>query len=69
MYCHDQLHAAPRVTHAACQARSCLSAASPHPAPRLFPPKLLQIDKDEVRLRRTIGAKKDEYTLDRKHVT
>ncbi|GBF98156.1 hypothetical protein Rsub_10568 [Raphidocelis subcapitata] len=27
------------------------------------------IDKDEVRLRRTIGAKKDEYTLDRKHVT
>ena len=28
-----------------------------------------QIDKDEVRLRRTIGAKKDDYTLDRKHVT
>jgi hypothetical protein len=28
-----------------------------------------KIDKDEVRLRRTIGAKKDEYTLDRKHVT
>ena len=28
-----------------------------------------QIDRDEVRLRRTIGAKKDEYHLDKKHVT
>ena len=28
-----------------------------------------QVDKDEVRLRRVIGLKKDEYLLDRKHVT
>lgn len=27
------------------------------------------LDRDEVRLRRTIAAKKDEYTLDRRHVT
>jgi len=29
---------------------------------------MLQIDKDEVRLRRTIGTKKDEFSIDRKHV-
>lgn len=29
----------------------------------------LQVDKDEVRLRRTIGVKKDEYFLDGKHIT
>jgi hypothetical protein len=29
---------------------------------------LLQLDRDEVRLRRTIGLKKDEFTIDRKHV-
>ncbi|KIZ01960.1 Structural maintenance of chromosomes protein 3, partial [Monoraphidium neglectum] len=34
-----------------------------------LPTRVPKIDKDEVRLRRTIGAKKDEYTLDRKHVT
>jgi hypothetical protein len=28
----------------------------------------MQIDKDEVRLRRTIGARKDEFSIDRKHV-
>ena len=28
-----------------------------------------QVDRDEVRLRRTIGLKKDEFTLDRKHIT
>jgi hypothetical protein len=28
-----------------------------------------QVDRDEVRLRRTVGLKKDEYTLDKKHVT
>jgi hypothetical protein len=28
----------------------------------------LQLDRDEVRLRRTIGLKKDEFTIDRKHV-
>lgn len=27
-----------------------------------------QVDKDEVVLRRTIGVKKDEYFLDKKHV-
>jgi chromosome segregation ATPase len=27
------------------------------------------VDRAEVRLRRTIGLKKDEYSLDRKHVT
>lgn len=32
------------------------------------PTIVLQIDKDEVRLRRTIGPKKDEFTVDRKHV-
>jgi structural maintenance of chromosome 3 (chondroitin sulfate proteoglycan 6) len=29
----------------------------------------LPVERDEVRLRRTIGLKKDEYHLDRKHVT
>ncbi len=29
----------------------------------------VQVDRDEVRLRRTIGLKKDEFTLDRKHIT
>lgn len=28
-----------------------------------------QVDKEEVRLRRTIGLKKDEYFLDGKHIT
>ena len=28
-----------------------------------------QVDRDEVRLRRTIGLKKDDFTLDRKHIT
>ena len=28
-----------------------------------------QVDRDEVRLRRTIGLKKDEYFLDKKHIT
>ena len=31
------------------------------------PPR--QVDRDEVRLRRTIGLKKDEYFLDKKHIT
>lgn len=30
---------------------------------------LLQVDREEVRLRRTIGLKKDEFSLDRKHIT
>ena len=35
----------------------------------LLPPfSAIQLDKDEIRLRRTIGLKKDEFTLDRKHV-
>ena len=29
----------------------------------------LPVDREEVRLRRTIGLKKDEYYLDRKHIT
>ena len=29
----------------------------------------LQIERDEVYLRRVIGAKKDSYYLDKKHVT
>lgn len=29
----------------------------------------LPVDKDEVRLRRTIGLKKDDYYLDKKHIT
>ena len=28
-----------------------------------------QVDKEEVKLRRTISVKKDEYSLDRKHIT
>ena len=28
-----------------------------------------QVDREEVRLRRTIGLKKDEYYLDKKHIT
>lgn len=28
-----------------------------------------QVDREEVRLRRTIGLKKDEYSLDKKHIT
>ncbi len=31
-------------------------------------PAVRQIDRDEVRLRRTIGLKKDEFSIDRKHV-
>lgn len=31
--------------------------------------QMLQVDKEEVRLRRTIGLKKDEYFLDGKHIT
>jgi len=27
------------------------------------------VDREEVRLRRTIGLKKDEYHLDKKHIT
>lgn len=30
---------------------------------------LIQIDRDEVSIRRVIGAKKDSYYLDKKHVT
>ena len=30
---------------------------------------LCQVDREEVRLRRTIGLKKDEYYLDKKHIT
>ncbi|CAK9190374.1 unnamed protein product [Sphagnum troendelagicum] len=29
----------------------------------------IPVDREEVRLRRTIGAKKDEYFLDKKHIT
>jgi structural maintenance of chromosome 3 (chondroitin sulfate proteoglycan 6) len=29
----------------------------------------LPVDKEEVRLRRTIGLKKDDYYLDKKHIT
>lgn len=29
----------------------------------------VQVDKEEVRLRRSIGLKKDEYQLNKKHVT
>jgi structural maintenance of chromosome 3 (chondroitin sulfate proteoglycan 6) len=29
----------------------------------------LPVDKEEVRLRRNIGLKKDEYYLDKKHIT
>ena len=29
----------------------------------------IPVDRDEVRLRRTIGLKKDEYFLDKKHIT
>lgn len=32
-------------------------------------PCIKQVDKEEVRLRRTIGLKKDEYFLDAKHIT
>ena len=28
-----------------------------------------QVDREEVRLRRTIGLKKDEYYLEKKHIT
>ena len=29
----------------------------------------VQIDRDEVSIRRVIGAKKDSYYMDKKHVT
>ena len=29
----------------------------------------LPVDRSEVRLRRTVGLKKDEYSLDKKHIT
>ncbi len=42
------------------------------PVPPAFLPHDLpphpQIDKPEIRLRRTITAKKDDYTLDKKHI-
>ncbi|CAL8464327.1 g3862 [Coccomyxa elongata] len=31
--------------------------------------RLLHVDRDEVRLRRTIGLKKDDFMLDKKHIT
>ena len=37
--------------------------------PHTLLPAVQQVDRDEVRLRRTIGLKKDEFTLDRKHIT
>lgn len=37
------------------------------PAPVLAVPA--QVDKDEVRLRRTVGLRKDEYWLNLKNVT
>ena len=30
---------------------------------------MLQVDKDEFRIRRTFGAKKDEYHVDKKSTT
>jgi hypothetical protein len=37
---------------------------------RFTPPNLLlQVDKDEVRIRRTISADKDTFTMDRKTIT
>jgi hypothetical protein len=54
----------PRATGGALAAADLVERLLLHP-PSFGP----QIDKDEVRLRRTIGAKKDDYTLDRKHVT
>ena len=44
------------------------------PLPRPLAPRscysycYCQIDRDEVRLRRTIGKSKDEYHLDKKHI-
>ena len=35
----------------------------------MFSVCLMQIDRDEVSIRRVIGAKKDSYYLDKKHVT
>jgi hypothetical protein len=64
-------HARRHAAHAG--APLCAARGPAHHAPaataRGGSPTPPQIDKDEVRLRRTIGAKKDEYTLDRKHVT
>lgn len=48
---------APVFTH------STLSQAPEPPIPRP------QVDREEVRLRRTISIKKDEYHLDRKQIT
>lgn len=43
-----------------------VSASSPPDGAKL---SLIQIDKEEVSLRRVIGAKKDQYFLDKKMVT
>lgn len=61
-------HHAPRHWHAACVCALTLRTWRAPPRRRTGC-GTAQIDKDEVRLRRSIGAKKDEYTLDRKHVT
>lgn len=48
--------------------RRCLgSSVSQLPQRTPAPPE--QVDRAEVRLRRSIGMKKDDYYLDRKHTT
>ena len=39
------------------------------PISLLNPHLMLQVDKDEFRIRRTFGAKKDEYHVDKKSTT
>lgn len=49
-----------------CSAQLCCSFAL---AVELCFVELVQVDKEEVRLRRSIGMRKDEYYLDQKHIT
>lgn len=52
------------VLHPSCSPSNLTSLPFCHPAPL----QLCQIDRDEVRLRRTITKNKDEYQLDKKAI-
>ena len=53
----------------ACRRDAHLLPSSLRPMSLLSYHLMLQVDKDEFRIRRTFGAKKDEYHVDRKSTT
>ena len=52
-----------------CRADPLLLLCGIMPISLLSPHLMLQVDKDEFRIRRTFGAKKDEYHVDKKSTT